>query len=425
MTDHRIGLFSVGKRTYAAGLFWQPVRTGKSAKADAQAFAAEHHFAYAAYHFGADQAQAGLIAAGGPKPTGAYALAAALTSVLGDSWIAAFSIDDGRMVMAAAHHGAIVPGSDRVGSREDVQQAFNAISATIHSADGEWSRIIAPAGWAQGAEALSLPSLLAGAKLKSHHKVRQVKFRLSMAHMAGAIGLATLLVGGTVTAKSYLERVRENDRLERLERVKALAEAERKAELDKLIAEGPWSKLPAGGLMLDLCAQGWAQVPLSVEGWLFDSGTCAVNQLMATYRRGGTATVGAFSDAIRPKFGEPIIREAGEVAAIMFRAEMPVADEGDLPPINQQLTAFISHTQAFAVPVELGDLRKGGVDEAAGEDAVASWHAHSFHLTTALPPEQLFADLELKGLRISQIDLRLNNDTSELTWAVSGDLYGK
>lgn len=425
-TTHRLGVFPVGKRTYASGLFWQPVRLGKGARQDAQAFAFEHGYQHVAYHFTDGLAQAGLVPVGGPKASGIYSAAAVLTTALGSSWLAAFQLDDGRMILAAAYDGAIVPGSDRIGSEQQIREAFDAVNATIRAADGEWGLIIAPSGWEEGAVPAPLSEILASAKLKSTQRVRQVKFRLTMTQIAGAVGAVLAITAGGVTAQSYIERAREEQRLARIERAQAAQAAEQQAELNRIIAEGPWSTIPPAKAMLELCAAGWAHVPLSIEGWLFEQGRCSVNQLSAQYRRSGSATVGTFTAAVAPHFGEPRILESGEVASIMFSTDMPLADEGTLPPINQQLTSLISHTQAFGLPVSVNDVRKGGVDSDTPEDnRVASWHAHAFHLATQLPPDQIFRDLDIAGLRINHIDISLDSSRSELTWTVSGDIYGK
>lgn len=417
--------FQIGKRTFASGLFWQPLRAGKALKKDAQEFASEHRFDLVTYHQSRSFTQAGFAKVGAPKLTKAHALAPVLVEALGQTWLAAFELPGGKMVMAASHDGAVIPGSDFYGSAEEVEENFNRISAMVHGADIEWSRIIAPQDWAPGAESVPLEPLLAERKLKGHTRIRQVKFKLSKLQVVCGLFLLVALAAGGMAAKTYAAKAEEQARLQRIEKARLIQMEREQTELNRRIAQGPWTELPTAKTMIDLCAQGWSQVPLSIEGWLFDNGRCQVNELTAIFRRSGPSTVGDFARAVKPLFGDPLVRENGEVAAIAFSADMPLEDEGELPLVNEQVTDLLTHLQTHGLSANLADVRKGGVANSDQQNEVAAWHAHEFSFETTVPPDHLFADLSIAGLRINHIQLTLDHATSQMKWEVSGDIYGK
>lgn len=424
LRNRRAQTLQAGKRVFAAGLFWQPLRGGKLTKKDAAQFASDHGMHFVCYHHARGQVQAGFATSGPANLTKAHSLAATLTAALEGSWIAVFVLPSGQAVMAAAHDGAIIAGSDVMGPVEQIRPKFTETTEIVHGAGQEWGRIIAPADWCPGAEPLDIETVLDSVKPPAKSRMRPVKFTLTRRHVIAGACLATLVGAAAIGTKLYVEHAREVERLARIEKARLLQEEREQAEINRRIVNGPWTELPPAQHMIQMCSEGWAQVPLSIEGWVFDRGQCAVNSLTAVYRRKGAATVGAFSAAVEPRFGDPLVSENGEVAAITFTAAMQTVDEGELPSIRRQTLDLLTHMQQQDLHVALGEVRKGGVEK-GDSNQVAAWHAHSFAITTQVPPDSMFDGLAMAGLRISTIDLQLDHETSQMTWAVSGDIYGK
>lgn len=424
LRNRRAQTLQVGKRVFAAGLFWQPLRGGKLTKKDAAQFASDHGMHFVGYHHARGQVQAGFATSGPANLTKAYSLAATLTEAFGSSWIAVFVLPSGQAVMAAAHDGTILAGTDLMGPIDQVRALFAETTEILYGADQQWGRIIAPADWCPGAEPLELEAVLGSTKPPARSRMKPVKFTLTRRHViAVACGLA-VVSGAGVATKVYVDAAREAERLARIEKARLLQEEREQAEINRRIVNGPWTELPPAQVMIKMCSEGWSQVPLSIEGWVFDRGQCAVNSLTAVYRRKGASTVGVFSAAVEPRFGDPMVSENGEVAAITFSAGMPLADEGVLPSIRRQTLDLLTHMQLQGLHVSLGEVRKGGVEK-GDSNQVPAWHAHSFDITTQVPPDSMFNGLSLSGLRIKTIDLQLDHGTSQMTWAVSGDIYGK
>lgn len=420
----RAQTFQVGRRVYAAGLFWQPLRGGNLTKKDAVQFASDHGLHFVGYHHARGHTQGGFATAGPANLTKANSLAATLVERLGASWIAVFILPNGLAVMAAANDGIIVAGSDVMGSPNQVRQIFRETTEILRGAGLEWERVIGPSDWSPDAEQLELDQVLGEGKPTSKSRVRPIKFTLTRRHIIIGTCAALLAIAASVSAKAYVDHAREVERLARIEKARLLEEERERAEINRRIVNGPWTELPPAHAMIRMCSEGWGQVPLSIEGWVFDQGRCSINELSAEYRRRAAATVGQFSAAVEPQFGDPLVSENGEVAAIIFSADMPLVDEGALPPIRKQALDLLTHMQLQGLHVTLGEVRKGGVEQ-DNTNQVPAWHAHSFNVITRIPPASMFEGLELAGLRIDSIDLRLDHDTSQMAWDVSGDIYGK
>lgn len=427
MLKHKIVLVPVGGRAYASGLFWQPMRSSQTAKKDAREFAKAHGFDYVTYLAARGTTQCGFAPLGAGRVKGSFSLATALAESLGDSWIAAFVLPDGSYAMAAAHAGLIMAGSDVNGTELEVRAAFNDISALALGAGQEWGQIIAPAGWSTTGNEIDLANLLGDRPRKTSKRIKPLTFRISKLQAVIALASVVLLLVGGLMLKGYLAKRDEEARLARIEKARIVMEEQRRMEQQETLAQGPWSTRPAGAALIEACSKGWSVVPFDIHGWMFDNGRCSTNQLTAVYRRGPAATVAAFVDGVRTEFGEPVIKENGDVAAITFTSQMDVTDEGELPVIGDQVKALLSHLQQAGVQLELSELKKGGVPAPVeGEpEPVALWHAHEFSFTTRIPPMTLFARFNRPGMRINQIDLAVSHETAEMTWTVAGDIYGK
>lgn len=414
-------------RPYAAGLIWRPVTSGRAGKKEMTTLSRQSGFDRAILRQHKSNAQAGFVPAGKPLPKKVQSLAAALAPVLGESWIAAFRVSEDRYVMAAAHGGAIMPGSDVVGPRELVLSIFNEMSALVRAAGEDWARIIAPADFAAGGEEITAGELLAQ-NPKGEFRIRALSFKLSKVQLAGALVLTGAAIGGGYVVKQHMAARAEAARLELVKQAQQEQAHQKLVEEQRSLAVGPWSSMPSASEMMATCSEGWTQIELTVAGWLFDNGRCEANKLTAVYRRIGSATVKQFVETVRPRFGPPIIQKNGEIGAVVYRAQMPVAAEPVLPPIADQMENFVSHFQAAAIEIQLEDRKPGGIPPAPGSDAdahVAPWYSHAFTLTTEYPPESAFKGLAIPGIRINTIEVVFSHETSSLKWTVKGQLYGK
>lgn len=414
----------VDGRNYASGLVWRPVSGGRSARKEAAAIGRKNGYDRAIVRQHRSMGQAGFVPTGKTLPKRCNSLAAALAGALGESWIGVFRVGDDQYVMAAAHNGAVMAGSDVTGTKEPVEQYFKELTNLVRSANEEWGRVIAPAEFGAGEE-VGLSELLALSS-KADHRIRALTFKVSKMQLLAGVVVLGVLAGGGWFLKTHLEKREETERLERIERYKQAQEHQAKVEQEKLVAAGPWSNQPQASEMLLTCAKGWRQIDLSVAGWVFDNGRCEPGQLTAVYRRLGAATVKNFIEQVKPRFGPPSIQQNGEVAAIAYKAEMVPASEPELPNINGQLETFASHFQAASSDIKIEDRKNAGqATDADSKDEIAPWYSHDFTLTSDVPPEAAFNGLQMLGLRVASIDVVLTHETSSLQWTVKGTLYGK
>lgn len=423
---HNVDTFLVHGRTMVSGLFWQPHREGKGFRKEVLSFGKAQGFDLYVLNHHKLAAQAGYAPTG--RHVKGYSLAAVLADVLGDSWIAAFEVGEGRYAMAAVHAGSIMAGSDLIGGYAEIKAAFQEFSSLVLSSSMEWGRVIAPESFEIGGVPTPIEAIFHAKQLRKEHRLRPVSIKLSPKQLAGIAVALSVICGGGWYGNKIVKARAEAERLAKIERAKQAALEEQALKEQEAIAAGPWSTRPTGQTLLTSCKGGWEQIPLVIAGWSFDNGRCETNLLTAIYRRTSAATVADFTSAVEGKFSPPIIRENGEVAALTFVAQMPITEERELPPIRNQVGSFLAHLQAFGVDVKLSDVKKPGVSEDAmpgTPEPVVPWHSHEFTMDVSIPPEQLFEGLNLKGMRINMIDLTLDHQTAEMKWSIKGDLYGK
>lgn len=414
----------VGRHAYVVGLFWQPSKSGRSARKDALAFAKQQGFQWVSFHESRPYLNAGMAThvVGTNRKT--YSLAAALGARFGANWIAVFQTGPDRYVMAASRNGAITPGSDRAGTEAEIRGAYEQHLGDTPGDD--YLVVVAPPGWRGATIVQGLEEALRFQRPPRSIALRPTTLRLTKRHILIAAMCLSSAVSVTTCVMKYRAHLQDAERQARIEAAAAAEEAARSAEVNRRIVAGPWKdQAPAADVVVH-CTRGLHALPVEIAGWLFTTSRCTPDRLEGTYRRMGTATLGAFSDATGAQFGKPEILENGEAATIHFTAQLPLVEEPELAPIIDQLTALVSHMQQRGQSLEVQAVRKGGVATGEGyTDEVAAWHANDWKLKTNVPPGEVFKGLSLHGLRISSIDTGLVREVSELSWEIEGTIYGK
>src|SRR5260363_92078 len=102
-------------RIFVSNLFWQPLPNPRTAIQDARAFGIQNGWTWGVIRSGA-RAQAGFAECGHEVRTlkGTLSLAAQLAAQLGDAWLGAFKVAEGRYAVIAVHERWIIPGFDVV-----------------------------------------------------------------------------------------------------------------------------------------------------------------------------------------------------------------------------------------------------------------------------------------------------------------------
>jgi len=420
-------------RDFVTGLVWHPLGSLTKYMKEARDYGREHQMDIVAIRHSGSVIQAGFVARSAGAMKGMYSLAAALAGQLGNSWLAAWAMDPEaeRYALVAVHDGAVVPGSDRVGSREEIERKLNQLLARSLVFD----ELYLPPEFDRGGQPLDIEALLAPANLRREYRLRPLTLGLS-ASEATRIGLmAALVLGGVVGWKLWQAHKQSEAR-----QAQALIDAQRQAQLDAMsqatgkaqplqALEHPWAKQIAPAAFIAGCNGEIDSLPLAMAGWRFDSAQCDGTLVSSVYKRTGTssaldllaATAGHFADT-------PGFFDAGNSAALKRDLHLAVAGDESLTPASTALAELTSHFNRLETALTLRELPVTPAAPPAlpGQPVPPAppppdWKHYEFQYQSALPPAVMLQGLAQPGLRLREIKTQLQGE--RLLWSVTGDLY--
>lgn len=425
-----ISVVAVNGASFVTGLYWMPLKSVRNPMAEAKKIGKDQGMEMVAIRQGRTVIQAGFAPKSKRKLKGMYSLAAALAGSLGDNWIGVFQIGADSYALIAVHDGAVLPGRDTIGSREQVELLFRKTYSLVASdANGQFNkqgRTIAPADFEAGAEPLSLEDLLPSTALKKTYRLRPLTLGLTPQEIAlGAAGIAAL-AGLGYGAWWWMDKREEEQRQADL---LAAQQAQNAAAVEAASAlPRPWVTTPQVQSLVSACAAFWNDTPLAIGGWRFESGKCAPGQALATFRRNDGTPVTAFAHAAQKHSGAlPNIYEQGNSGSIGAGIDVqPAAQPEELPPAREQLETFTSYFQRLGPNAQFSITEKPYTPPADNPEApVPDWITNGFQITSPLPPHLLFEALDTRGLRVFEISVSLDTSTANLTWTVNGEMYGR
>lgn len=420
-------------RDFVTGLIWHPLGSLTKYMKEARDYGREHQMDIVAIRHSGSVIQAGFVARGAGAMKGMYSLAAALAGQLGNSWLAAWAVDPEaeRYALVAVHDGAVVPGSDRVGSRDEIERKLNQLLARSLVFD----ELYLPAEFGRGGQVLDIEALLAPANLKRDYRLRQLTLGLSTGE-ATRIGLmAVLVVGGFAGWKVWQSHKQGEARA-----AQALIAAQQQAQLAAMSKETgkeqplqaldhPWAKQIAPDTFIAGCNGVIDSLPLAMAGWRFDSAQCDGALVSSVYKRTGTSsaldllavTAGHFAD-------DPGFFDAGNSAALKRDLQLAVAGDESLAPASSALAVLTSHFNRQQTELTVRELPVTPPAPPAlpGQPVPPAppppdWKHYEFQYQSLLPPAVMLQDLAQPGLRLREIKTQLQGE--RLLWSVTGDLY--
>jgi hypothetical protein len=417
----------VNGRQFLSGLHWAPLVNSRGYMREARAIGKKHGWDVVAIRKG-ERVQAGFVAHNNGITAGMYSLAASLAGIVGSQWIGAFAVHDGRYAVVAVREGSILPGFDVIVDRgqavEMIKEAYNLFTKESRV------DVYVPADFEYGGKELSLVDLLQTKNLRSHYKLRALKFPVGQIVLMLAV--AIILVVGWKAFQGYMAEKAQKARIELAKRkARELAElnARSKAEQKAKALEHPWAKMPSAMDVATRCIDGIHAIPLSVGGWLVASAECDGEKITAHFRRKG-GTVDDFRAAVGYYFKNIQITDNGEKAAVS-NSMLPLKVGGDDPLQNPDdiESAIESRIQRLGMKLEITEksviLPKpkplpGEPDE---PPPPATWRLFPFRLEGPLNPVMVLGGFEsLDGIRVKELKVQINDD-GQLTWYTTGEVY--
>lgn len=440
-TSAPIAVAEIAGKKFVAGLFWQPLTKPRAYKKEAREIGKREGMDIVTIRRSTIM-QAGFAPKGQGAIKGMYSLAAALAGKLGNSWIGVFALDRDRYVFVAVDEGAIVPGCDVIGDRDDIEKRLR----FYYNSNSEWGAVYVPPDFDFGGEEADIQALLADGNFETKEwrefRLQPLSFGLTSRELItyGAIvGLVVVAGLGGLRYKEHLERKEREARIR--------AELIRKAEMERIKAntkkekavktfEHPWIKLPSVDDFLKGCGGAIEALPLSVGGWIIDTASCDVANVAVQYKRTGTATAAGFlAEAKVVADTPPTFGDGYETARFVKPVKILLGGDDALVAADEMLTATNSVFQGLGVKVMFVEkpfvvpkpaVLPGQAAPAEQEPPPApDWKTYTFSFDSDFSPQVLFAGHAWTGMRISKLEMKLTPETAKLNWIVAGELYAK
>ncbi len=414
------GVVTVGRRTYAVGLYWEnspSTRVVSAAKeAASQPGQQADFFAVRAGIKDGRVPQFGLAQAAAGHKASMPAFAGCLANQQPGSWVGAFRLREGTVV-TVVRDDLIVPDGDQLyldenDARERVLQEISF---------GGLQRIYAPESWSiPGSDNMPVSLLM---DERRDVKLQTVTTPKSTWIIAGVV-VALLLTGLGVGL--YLQDQEAKRIAEQRARMTALEQA--KAAANKLagITDEPqypppdrkWEKQPMPLSVIEVCRAGLNQVPAATAGWHIAQLKCDGNSISLGWTRDK-----GFS--VPPKSW--VIAESGNtaVSSVSLPKLMPREHEDLLNPqditrryLAQNWSGTIQHAPDDPLPPPPPNYK------GAWTPPPAPWVKRSFTLTVSELPSLLPVYLrDVPGVIVTSLTFKPSTNNIGGSWSVEGIIY--
>ena len=422
-------------QSFVVGLLWHPLSSLTGYMREARQFGREQAMDIVAVRRTDSIIQAGFAARSAGAVKGMYSLAAVLAGQLGDSWIAAWRIapNEDRYGLVAVFEGAVIPGSDRVGSAEDIQRKVEQLlGRSIHFAE-----TFLPEEFQRGGRPLEIEALLEPRHLRREHRLRPLVFGLSPGERIRVAGVGILLIASLIGWQQWdaysSRQIREAAIAAEQVRLAKLAELNARAPTEQSLQalEHPWATRPSVDALVEGCQAAIDGLPLSIAGWVFVTAMCNGELLLATYKRTGNSTAAGFIQAAHGYFADsPAFFDQGNSATLRSSLSLPLAGDETLLNASDALAGLTSWLHERSLKPTLKEIpfqvskppALPGQPESA-VPALPDWKHFELTFSSDLPPAALLRDVPGTGFRLNSITTQLQN--YQLSWSVTGDLYAR
>lgn len=431
-----ISVVEIEGKQFVAGLYWQPLTKPRAYKKEAQEIGKREGMDIVAIRRSTIM-QAGFAPKGQGAMKGMYSLAAALAGKLGNSWIGVFTLGNDRYAFVAVDDGAIVPGCDVIGDREDVEQRLR-----YFYGQSPWKHVYVPQDFDFGGEGAAISDLLAEKNFSGSEwrefRLLPLKFGLTSREMVNYGVIALVLISAAWSGNWYKEEQQRKEReaairaeqlrLAELERIKANTKKER--EIKGL--DHPWVKLPSVDDFLKGCVGTINDFPLSLGGWVFEFAVCDGSTATASYRRKDVATSNDLLVNAKARFeGEPVFVEdfesavVGKPLKILFGGDDALGLSVEVLPAASSVFQELGIRMKFIERTVQKPAALPGQAQPEEQGMVPDWKEYTFMFDSEITPTALFAGHDWNGMRLTKIGVKLAPDSAKLTWTIAGEQYAK
>lgn len=432
----RFEVVAVNGKSVGIGLTWKSVTAGRDpAKTAVQQGKKEGYELVSLCKTGRDDHGDSFILAGYVKKDeaprrfkGLYCLGTALIGQLGPDFIASFDIGDGRYALSAAFRGAVLPTiGDKVGDAAAVRSQMLELWSALTAEGSKKPVVIAPSELnVQGCDDhRTLSEVLPSKAFKKQYELSPLTMRVNWRLIiwcgaivgAGLVGLAVYRKYQE-DQKAAAEQAEAAARARRLQDDTVLRAVEKKQGLPQ-----PWISQPAAASLLSACRAMLDDTPLSLGGWVLESVSCQVGGASASYKAIDGTPITYFTDAVKKFTGgiKPVLRVTGDYGVVGANVHLDNDASDALRNSDEAISALQNHVQA----VGQGTLQLQETTGTPPGQPPPTWNTTPFALSTKFPPDRLLRDLDLSGVRVKSVTTNLDRNAGELSWQVTGEIYGR
>jgi len=412
-------LFTVEGRTFASGVFWQPLSsTAKGdGKAEALRVAAQLNANVAIWHpLSPPQVGLGTLSksASAKKVAAAAAIVSKTISMEVEqpkAFLSATRIPDGRWLYVAQREGILLADGDQLSSEDEIRARLLSDLSL-----GTWPLIFAPAQWGiPNSTERTFESYLPRKKGRiTWHKWWELlplnqSYNLSI--ILGGV-LVVLLIAGGVAYKIHLDK-------------KAAAErAQLEAEQAIVPIPTPWVDQPQAMDVVRACGEAYGKLNAFASNWDVIDSVCMDGTLTLKWNRGAHGWIEHFQAAQPTATLSPDGTSAS--VAIPVMSPKPAGIPEPLPKAAEHALAMLSSAQKVGFPLVLNTngasaIPMPGVSKPATA-APNGWKEIKWTVTgTPLAAHVIIEALSSPGLRVSKISENLGSQPT--TFSIEGAQY--
>lgn len=387
---------------FVAGLNWQPL-VPDSFKKSLGPLAQELRADLYVYRR-SDKAMVGLAssqkgAAVGQVPLALVISEKLLLEVQANNAMVAVELPDsgGQVAYIMIRDGYVLAGYDRVGSADEIKDAF---FADLSSAD-DWDALICPASWKVGSSverdiAWFLPRKGNAVRIPEFCRLRSVKPpRVKKLVLIGLAAAAVLLLDHAyLTWKNYRS-------METARRIAAETAAAAEMLRQQRVSALPWLGIPAASEYASACQRSLDAVDVFVPGWDFTGYVCDGGSLMVSWTRSGKMGLLA---SMRNTHPSATITADGNQASLISQVAMaqpnPAGPREDPPPVEARIIQMRDYQAVYGFNMAVvADNKSARVVDGV----VLPWTDFRFTIDSQISPESVIRAVDAPGLRINRI----------------------
>lgn len=451
-TEARI--VEINGKKYCAGLWWHQIVNPSQAKKELRELAKEHQMNLATLYEGMSMLVgfANVHASQRKLFAGSWCLASILMHKIElQSWLGAFDLEDGNVVLVGVSEGRIVPGLDLVTDFEDARRIIEESGRynqwdRLFITDSRLRMLYEDADYQLEFDERGLKDILTEKKWPSSFRMRPATGGIDPKVMAG--GMAVLALGAAWYGWSYYQDMVAEAQLlnqqAQLAQLQQNKKAKEVAEATKLVNERAlkptWPAEPAAQDLLAACRNAALSMPVSVAGWKLEMIECNARSAAGRYGRIEGTTMADFKAAAeRLKASKAITGYSVNPGQSRLSANFDLTPRGEelgIPGYSDWSMGWISHFQRYAIA---GDLRhrahptpkepeKSLVNILGKEKSVPPppwWETYEWSFTTdRLNALDLLTPVTGPGLVISKVIITIESPMS-WKWTAQGEMHVK